>query len=439
MFLIYSLFYTVGVILIAPYYLWRMRGIRAFIPRWRERLGILPPSFQCSAPGAIAVHAVSVGEVLAVTKLVQALQQQYASRKIFLSHVTAAGREAGEKRLPDVAGRFYLPLDWAWCVRRAFERIRPGLLIIVETELWPNLLREARKFGSRIILVNARISSRSFRGYRLVRPLMRRVLGSIEWICAQTEIDAERFRLLGARHERVVVTGNLKFDTKPEEFTGVRQLRNALKDALRIPVIVAASTMAGEEPMIMETWAEVRRRHSRAILILAPRHPARFEEVAQLLARQGRSFVLRTALQIGDKELPSQVASPEVVLLDTIGELAGIFELADLVIMGGSLVPTGGHNLIEPAYWGKPILFGPHMENFRDVTQLFLQVGAGIQVRGAKELTERVSELLEDSARRRELGEKAKKVVEQAAGATERVLVRIRELLRADAPVRVAL
>ncbi len=439
MFLLYSLFYTLGILLMAPYYLWRMRGSISARAHWRERFGILPASFQTSGAGAIGVHAVSVGETLAVVRLVQSLQEQYPSRKIFLSHVTPAGRVAGETRLPGVTGRFYLPLDWSWCVRRMLDRIRPALLLIVETELWPNLLREARKFGSRVILVNARLSDRSFRGYRLVRPLMRRVLEPIEWICAQTERDAERFRSLGARPERVVVTGNLKFDVKSPEVAVAKELRKALGDVLRIPVIVAASTMPGEEALLLEAWTEIRRRHSRAVLILAPRHPPRFEEVARFLALQHKSFIRRTDLGKGGGKLSVQLASPEILLLDSIGELAGIFELADLVIMGGSLVPTGGHNLIEPAYWGKAIIFGPHMENFRDVAQLFLQVGAGVQVRNPRGLTRQALELLDDTPRRLQLGERARRALAQASGATERVLVRVRELLRADAPVRAAL
>jgi len=439
MFLLYSLFYTLGILLMAPYYLWRMRGSISARAHWRERFGILPASFQTSGAGAIGVHAVSVGETLAVVRLVQSLQEQYPSRKIFLSHVTPAGRVAGETRLPGVTGRFYLPLDWSWCVRRMLDRIRPALLLIVETELWPNLLREARKFGSRVILVNARLSDHSFRGYRLVRPLMRRVLEPIEWICAQTERDAERFRSLGARPERVVVTGNLKFDVKSPEVAVAKELRKALGDVLRIPVIVAASTMPGEEALLLEAWTEIRRRHSRAVLILAPRHPPRFEEVARFLDLQHKSFIRRTDLGKGGRKLSVQLASPEILLLDSIGELAGIFELADLVIMGGSLVPTGGHNLIEPAYWGKAIIFGPHMENFRDVAQLFLQVGAGVQVRNPRGLTRQALELLDDTPRRLQLGERARHVLAQASGATERVLVRVRELLRADAPVRAAL
>lgn len=435
MFLLYSLLFSFGVLLAAPYYLVRQRRTVASRAYWRERCGLLPPSYQQAERGAIWVHGVSVGETLAVAALVRQIQEHYPERKIFLSHVTAAGREAGEKRLTGVAGRFYLPLDWSWSVRRAFNHIRPALLLIVETELWPNLLRQARQFGTRIVLANARISDRSFRRYRMLAPFMRRVLENIDWVSAQTARDAERFKSLGMRPDRVAVAGNLKFDMDRPPSAGER-LMSALAGARRSPVVVAASTMPGEEPLVLEAWSQIQRAHSRGLLILAPRHPARFESIAELLSSRKRSFVRRTALSSSEVELASQLATTEILLLDTIGELAGIFELADVVFVGGSLVPSGGHNLLEPAFWAKPILFGPYMENFRDIAQLFLEAGAALEVSSPRELAERTLELLGNEARRRELGEKAKQVLEQASGATERVLEQIRELLDSEVSLR---
>jgi len=376
-----------------------------------------------------------------------------------MSHVTPAGRETGEGRLPAaqpsgasrgrgrdnagaahaaasrgatpvVAGRFYLPLDWACSARRAIRRIRPAALIIVETELWPNLLRAAHEFGSRVVLVNARLSDRSLRGYRLFGPFMRRVLENVDRVCAQTQRDAERFQLLGVPASRLVVTGNLKFDAGPPERARLSCiLKKALTASGRGPVVVAASTMTGEEPLVLGAWKEVHRSHPRALLVLAPRHPARFETVAQLLARSGLSFVRRTALEAADQDLASQLESPQVLLLDTIGELAGIFELADVVFIGGSLVPTGGHNLLEPAFSSKPIVFGPHMQNFRDIASLFLEARAAIQVRDWQELARVSLELLDDADRRRRMGEAAKRLVESESGATERVLRHLQEFL----------
>ena len=435
MFLVYSLLFSLGVVLTAPYYLWRLRGKIISGAGGRERFGFLPAAFRQDKTGAIWVHAVSVGETLASAGLVRELQQRYPARKIFLSHVTPAGREAGEARLPGLAGRFYLPLDWAWAVRRVLRLLRPALLVIVETELWPNLLRAARKSGARVVLVNARLSDRSLGRYRLVRPFVRRVLENVDRICAQSAADAGRFRSLGAGAERVVVTGNMKFDATPPRAGELPQLLGeAFELAHRSPVIVAASTMPGEEALLLPAWAEIRRRHPQALLILAPRHPARFETVAQLLNQERQAYVRRTALAAEEQEVASQIASAEILLLDTIGELAGILELADVVFVGGSLVPTGGHNLLEPAFWARPIVIGPHMWNFRDIAQLFLQAGAALQVRDAQELSRAVLELLGNAARRRELGQAAKQVLEHHAGATERVLEHMKEWLGAGIP-----
>jgi len=369
---------------------------------------------------------------MAVAGLVRELQRRYPGRKIFLSHVTPTGREVGEKRLPDLAGRFYLPFDWVWTVRRAMEQIRPSLLLIVETELWPNILRVSHDFGCRSILVNARLSDKSFGGYRLIRPFMRRVLENVDWIGAQTAADAERFRTLGAPPERVRVTGNLKFDGQAPALGdfGIK-IREALKAQNRRPVFVAASTMPGEEPPVLQAWQAIREKYPQALMILAPRHPARFAEVAELLRAGGRNFMRRTALRQNSEEMRLQLVSAEILLLDTIGDLAELLGLADVVFVGGSLVPTGGHNLLEPALWRKPVIFGPSMTNFRDVAALFLGADAAIQVADAAELGQQALRLFDNPEKARTLGENARRVVEEQAGATLQVLNRVEEWLGA--------
>ncbi len=436
MFLLYSLLFTCGLLLAAPYYLWRLRGNILSAGGWGERFGFLPEAFQQTEPGAVWIHAVSVGETLAVVGLIRQLQQRYPGRKIFVSHVTPAGRDAGQRRLPGVAGQFFLPLDWKWSVSRALDRIRPGLLGIAETELWPNLLRAARERDARVVLVNGRISDRSFRRYQLVRGFMRRVLGGVDRICAQTHLDGERFRSLGAGPERVVVAGNLKFDFDPPHLGGFPVLlREGLEAAGRQPVVVAASTMPGEEALLLPAWTEIQGRYPQALLLLAPRHPARFAEVTTLLRQCGVEFVARTNLQADSREIASQLATAGILLLDTIGELAAIFELADVVFMGGSLVPTGGHNLLEPAFWAKPIIFGPHMDNFRDMARLFLESGAGVQVADAGKLGAAALGLFDDPSRAKELGAAARAVLDRERGATERVLEQLKEWLDSPAPI----
>jgi 3-deoxy-D-manno-octulosonic-acid transferase len=321
-------------------------------------------------------------------------------------------------------------------VRKALARLRPSLLVIVETELWPNLLRAAQEAGARVVVVNARMSERSLRGYRLARPFMRRVLADVDEICAQTEEDAERFRRLGAPPERVRMVGNLKFEAQPPKLAEIaRPLKAALRKTEQGPVLVAASTMPGEEPLVLQAWDLIQARYPRALLILAPRHPARFGEVSRELERAQRGFVRRSALRIAGpvgvwpsgaprdsaEELAAQLDSSSILLLDSVGELAGIFELADMVFIGGSLVPTGGHNLLEPAYWSKAIVFGPHMENFRDIAKLFLDAGAALQVRNPQELAH-AAWLLENREARERLGAAARQVLEQNSGATARTL-----------------
>jgi 3-deoxy-D-manno-octulosonic-acid transferase len=431
MYRLYSILFSLGFLLMAPYYIWRHRGRRE-LAGWRERLGRLPSNLRQPAPGAIWIHAVSVGETLAVAGLVRQLQQRYPERKIFLSTVTAAGREAGEKKLPGVAGRFYLPLDWKWAVRRVLRQIRPSVLLIVETELWPNLLKTASESGCRTLLVNARVSDRSFPRYRLGRFFMRLLFQNITRICTQTATDAERFQQLGAPSGRVVVTGNLKFDARPPKFGsfGIR-IRDVLATENRSPVFVAASTMRGEEPFVLSAWQQIRRQHPRALMILAPRHPARFDEVAEMLQSQQLGAIRRTSLPQDEKEMCRLLAQAQILLLDTIGELAEMVGVADVVFVGGSLVPTGGHNVVEPAFWRKPILFGPHMHNFRDVAGLFLSAGGAVQVPDADGLADAVLRLLEHPADARQMGERAKGVVNQQAGAAMRILIQMEEWLGA--------
>jgi 3-deoxy-D-manno-octulosonic-acid transferase len=489
MFLVYSLLFTVGVILTAPYYLWRLRGRILSGAGWRDRFGFLPPaigtceiathphssgshaSSSCDST-TIWIHAVSVGETLAVAGLVEELHRRYPQLRIFMSQVTPAAREVAEKRLPSakrpagdqppgtgsipdglrsssgkavVAGRFFLPLDWNWCVRRVLKRIRPALLLIVETELWPNLLKAANRLATRVVLVNARLSDRSLRGYRRFGFFMRRVLANVDLICAQTARDAERFRQLGVPAERIIVTGNMKFDGVPPPSGALAgMLTRSLQAAGRGPVVVAASTMPGEEELVLSAWAGIRSQWPQALLILAPRHPARFPEVRGLLRGKGLSYVCRTDLPPADEAAATtaglnaagdgdnvlgQIMAPEVLLLDTIGELAGIFELADIVFIGGSLVPTGGHNLLEPAFWAKPILFGRHMDNFRDIAHMFLEARAAVQVEDAKQLAEEACQLLSKPELSQEMGKKGREILERESGARQRIMDQLERLL----------
>ncbi len=432
MFFLYSVIFTLGALAAAPYALWRTRRLSSRRTWWHERWGRLPSEFCQSQPGSIWIHAVSVGETLAVARLIRALQQKLPERKIFLSHVTPTGREAGEKRLPLVAGRFYLPFDWLACVSRATACLKPALLLIAETELWPNLLLGAHRSGARVVLVNARLSDRSFRGYRLFRFFMRRVLENVDWVFAQTQRDRERFCAIGADPERVLVTGNLKFDAPLPETRGFPEaLKQALIQAQKRPVAAAASTMAGEEEEVLKAWSAIRHAHPRSLLILAPRHPERFDQVARLLAVREIPFLRRSALPNDAAEIASQLAPACVLLLDSIGELGAVFSGVDVAFMGGSLVPAGGHNLLEPAQWGKPVIFGPHMESFRDVAGAFLEAGAAIRCANAEQLSSSLLRLFADERQRKAMGEAGRSLMKQHAGATDRIAAQLVSLLEA--------
>jgi 3-deoxy-D-manno-octulosonic-acid transferase len=423
--LLYSLLVTIAAAVAAPWYLVRYGGRRSPRGYWRERMGLLPKQQQRqtdSAQGAIWIHAVSVGETLAVAGLVAEMRKCFPERPVYLSHVTPTGRAAGEARIQGVEGRFFLPLDWKWAARRTFDRMRPAMLIIAETELWPNLLSVARERGTRVILVNARLSERSLRGYRRFGFFFRRALAAIDHVFAQTERDAGRFRELGVPAQRITMAGNLKSDVRtPQSGDLARRVRRSFAESGRgaALVLVAGSTMRGEERLVLGAWDAIRRRFPEAFLVLAPRHPERFEEVAQLLGDEGRHFVRRTSLDPVDCR---QLAEAEVLLLNTIGELAGVYEVADAAFVGGSLVPTGGHNPLEPALWAKPVLFGPHMDSFRDIAEQFVASGAAFQITSAGELGGRVIELFADPNLRQAMGSQAAAVLRESAGATARVL-----------------
>jgi len=404
MYFIYTLVLTVGLIVALPYYLVRFRK---YFPTLPNRLGFLTiPQLK----RAIWVHAVSVGEVRAVEKLLERLRQQFPSRPLVVSTTTPAGQQLAQVRSDIVDHTFYFPLDLPWCVKRVIDRVDPEMVIIAETEIWPNFLRACRAHHAPVVMINGRISDRSFSRYRVARRWLRRVFEDYTVIGMQSEMDRQRIEAIGADPRKVTVLGNLKYDA----VVSSRTMDSALAAFLRgwEPLWIAASTMPGEEELVLDAFQELRRDHSSLKLLIAPRHPARFNVVAEIIEKKGFDLVRRTHL----------AGSGNVFLLDTIGELAAVFQYAAVVYVGGSLVPTGGHNVLEPARHGKPIVFGPHMENFRDIARLFLQAKAAIQISNFNELAPAISNVLADPAYAAGLGRNALAVVQQNTGATERVL-----------------
>lgn len=422
MYFLYSLLLAGALALLSPYFF--LRGLRQkkYLRNLRARLGRVPEELRQPAPGAIWLHAVSVGEALAVAPLLKELRARCPGRKLLVSTTTRTGQEVAAKRL-DADGTFYFPLDFAFACRRTLVAIRPALVVIAETEIWPNFLRQARRQGARLVIVNGRISDRSFRGYRFWRFFLRQALADVDFFLMQTEEDARRLRELGAPADRVAVGGNLKFDLPPPARPAfLPELERLAQGA---PIVVAGSTMAREEEQLLEALAvSGQLRGRRAVLVLAPRHPERFEDVARLLDARGARFLRRSQWQ-------PDGTRPEVVLLDTLGELAGAYAAATVAFIGGSLVPTGGHNPIEPALWGKPVVFGPSMENFRGIARALMEVRGAFQVRSSHELGILLAALLDDPAACQRAGEAARAVVERERGATARCAERIATLLAA--------
>ena len=428
MYLIYSVAFCAYLLAHLPVVGYRAVRRGKSAGRLRDRIGRLPAGVNPGRGRSIWIHAVSVGEVLAARSLVAPLRDAYPAHRLLLSTTTATGQLVARQAGRALDAVFYAPLDVTPFVARALDRAAPDVLVLIDTEIWPNLLRACRRRGVRTVLVNGRISDRSYRRYRLVRPFMRRVLAGLDRVCAQNATWGRRFRDLGVPAERLTVTGSLKFeaaggaDEDPRAGDG---LLRRFGFAAGRPVVIAASTLRGEEEPVLRAFAGVRRAAPGAVLIIAPRHPERFGEAGRIAAGQGFAVVRRTALEAGD------APTADVVILDTIGELARLFRIATVVFVGGSLVAAGGHNLLEPAAFGKAIVFGPHMENFAEIASLFVARGAAWQVGSGQELGAALATLLADVDRRAALGAAARALIDDNRGARGRTLAVIAELLPA--------
>src|SRR5882724_9509187 len=429
MYFIYSALSLVLFVLVSPYFLYQAIRYKKYIVNLRERLGYLPISFNVDGDASIWIHAVSVGEALTARALASDLKARNPRLKLYLSTTTLAGQQVARSSLRHlVDGVFYFPFDWIFTVRRTLDIVKPRLFIMMETEIWPNLLHECRKRGIRTAMINGRISTRSYPRYRLIRPLFRRVLADVDRFCMQGEESAQRLIALGADPARVTVTGSLKFDSlevapptahgKPRE----RVLRFFRLSAHRT-VIIAGSTMRGEEAAVLRAFSKIKATQSHAVCILAPRAPERFAEADRIAREAGFVTARRSELPI-DAE-----PRADVIVLDSIGELAQLYQLATAVFVGGSLADHGGHNILEPAIFGKPIVFGPHMQNFREIADAFLANGAAVQVQTARELEETMMGLVRDPVHRAGLGAAARALVEANRGAKGKTLAVITDLL----------
>jgi 3-deoxy-D-manno-octulosonic-acid transferase len=432
MYLLYSVVIVAFFAVMSPSLLYQAVRYRKYVGSLSQRLGYLPISFNLDAGESIWIHAVSVGEVLTARALLPELRERYPRLRLFLSTTTMTGQQIARNNLQYVDEVFYFPFDLAFVVNRTLTLVKPRLFIMMETEIWPNLLRACNKAGVKTMLVNGRISSRSYPRYRLARPFFRRVLRHVDRFCMQSDESARRVVDIGADRDRVMVTGSLKFDSLEIPGSPVERGRNRVLRYFRVspdrPVVIAASTLKGEEDSILEAFQRIRATMTNALLIIAPRKPQRFDDVERLARRAGWNVARRTELRVD--------AEPrhDVVVLDTIGELAQLYQIATAVFVGGSLVDSGGHNILEPAVFGKPIVFGPYMQNFAEIAQTFLDNAAAIQVRTGRELEPALLDLLGDPVRRASLGAAARALVEANRGARNKTLTAIAQLFPPDNP-----
>lgn len=434
MYLLYSLALVLALVVAAPWWLFQMARSGKYRAGLRERLGAVPERLARPPAGARTVwlHAVSVGEVLAVSRLVEELRQEFDA--VFISTTTQAGQEVARERFGE-RYVFYFPLDFAFAVRAYLGALRPQFVILAETEFWPNFLRLAKASGAKVAVVNARISDRSLPGYRRNGRFLRPVLANVDLFLAQTETDAARLRAIGAPAERVQVGGNLKYDVEPPKHLPiVDELRAAIARGKAWPVIVAGSTAAGEEEQLLEAfhWAM----GDRGLLILAPRKPERFEAVAQLIRERYFTLWRRSTT-----DLKNAALTRGVLLLDTVGELAAVYAVADAAFVGGGVrAPGGGHNILEPAQHGVPVIVGGFMQNFRDMVESFRQEKAVRELApdwngtAHQELRLLFEDLKLAPEQWRAMGERGRALAAAHRGATTRAAAALRELAGAAAP-----
>ncbi len=400
-----------------------------------QRLGLLPAHLRNLESPVIWVHAVSLGEVVAVDPLVKALSKQYPHCSLVVSTVTETGREAVEQRLAGFATHCYFPLDFPWAVRAYVRCLQPSLLLVVETEIWPNLFKALSRLRTPIILVNGRLSSNSFKRYRYIRGFMKHVLSSVTMFLMQSERDAQRIIELGANPEIVSCSGNMKFDQVSDEtVVDTTMVSRAIIDlADDEELLVAGSTHSDEEDQLLRCYKRLREKISNLVLLIAPRHIERVQKVEEKIRNYGLSCSRKSQLQLS-QDINKHRERGCVIILDTRGELASMYALGWLAFVGGTLTPVGGHNLLEPARWGIPVLFGPYTDHCAEVATLLCDAGGGIAVKNEQELYERIMQAYHDRSWTQQAGQAAKKVLLSHRGAVEKNFERICSVLESGKP-----
>lgn len=420
----YNLVLVPALLIGLPWWIFRMATTHKYRAGLPQRLGLVRAQLRRFVGGrpVIWVHAVSVGEVLAVSRLVQELDVAFPEHRVVVSTTTSTGQELARDRF-DVERVFYCPLDLPWAVAAYLNALRPSLLVLAETEFWPNLLSGCSRRGIPVAVVNARVSDRSYPRYAKLRALWKPFLSRLQRVLAQSKTDAERLLRIGCSAQAVTVCGNLKFDVRAPRATEAASLLRQAAGSARI--LVAGSTLEGEESALLEAWPQLLKANANLVLVLAPRHPERFAAVAALLSRSGVAWQRRSEWAATQAEA---LPPGSILLLDTIGELASLYALASVAFVGGSLVSAGGHNPLEPAQFAVPVVMGPSFVNFRAIVDELLQAEA-MRIAEPQQLAATLAELLAEPARAAEIGARAKVVFDHQAGATARSVAALKALL----------
>lgn len=430
MYLVYSLLLTLGLVVLIPRFLLQALLHGKYLPGIRQRLGSLPPTPASTHP-TIWLHCVSVGETQAARPFVRELRQTFPDHRLIISTVTVTGQAVARDVFKhDAQQIIYFPFDWSWSVRSALKAVKPDIVMMMETELWPNFLRQCRKTGIPVALVNGRISKRSFKGYKLVKFFVARILNGLSLALMQTESDANRIRALGMEPSKIFVTGNIKFDAiaTPKSDKLKQDIEKRFRLDSQIPMLLAASTHETEEAIIIDCFNDLKKRmQAKLRLAIAPRHPERFSEVATLLEKSDLSWTRQSAAADADDTVA------EAILIDTIGDLPAFYPLAAVVFVGGSLIKKGGHNVLEPALSGSAIVTGPYTDNFEAIVEALVKNDGIVQLPSATEptgpLCDVFESILKSPNRREELGRNALRLVEANRGVASRTLKLLEPLL----------
>jgi len=422
MYFAYSLLYSIAFILLFPYLFLRgLFGRHGIL----ERLGKIRIPEKISSP-LLWFHAASVGEIKALSTILPRLKSLRPDFSIAVSVVTKTGKKEASGTLSQVDLIFYFPLDFPFIWRRVFRKLNPSFLALVETEFWPNLIREARNYGCKLCLINGRLSKTSFKRYRRIKSFSSLVLSKFDLFCMQSLEDAEKLWNLGADKSKTEIVGNLKFDRALLGINGLNKtaLRRRLGLSKDDRLIIAGSTHQEEERMVLSVFKRLKQEQTCLVLLLAPRHLSRLSEIQELLSELTLKYVKKSA--------PKKGQGAEVILLDTMGELENLYSISEIAFVGGSLVPTGGHNILEPASYGIPVLFGPYIDNFKPSSDLLLKFEGGIMVKDQEELYQKMSELLKDDDLRKKIGEKGRQALLSQTGTSDKTVQLLLKLLSGD-------